>query len=157
MHRLRFFRSKSFENTHDGWMMNDIFSFKIHFWYMRISKGSQVGFGTYFGGNKLRFLHISTNSNFISWKSHQLALEGYSALHKDSTRSKDHEMWDWPHFEDHSLSCKIVLTFYFRHIWSINSGSRYCVVKAINMKTEDEHKIRFWVLYSTVLYERLFP
>jgi hypothetical protein len=74
--------------------MNYVFNFKIHFLCIRIRKGSQVGFGTYFGGNKLDFFHISTNSNFISWKSHQPALEGYSALHKDSTRCEDHEMWN---------------------------------------------------------------
>jgi hypothetical protein len=40
--------------------MNYIFSFKIHFWCIRIRKGSQVGFGTYFGGNKLGFFaHLS--------------------------------------------------------------------------------------------------
>ena len=39
-----------------------------------------------------------------STKSHQTTLEGLAALHKDSTSSEDHEMWNWPHFEDHSLS-----------------------------------------------------
>jgi hypothetical protein len=74
--------------------MNYIFNVKIHFWYIRIRKGSQVDFGTYFGGNRLDFLHISTNSNCISWKSHHSTLEGYSALHNNSTRYEDHEMRD---------------------------------------------------------------
>jgi hypothetical protein len=73
-------------------MMNYVFSFKIHFWNIRIRKGGQVGFGTYFGGNKLDFLLISANSNCISWESHQLALGGYLALHQHSTREEHHEI-----------------------------------------------------------------
>jgi hypothetical protein len=45
--------------------MNYVFSFKIHFWYIRIRKGGQVGFGTYFGGNKLDFLHISEDLKML--------------------------------------------------------------------------------------------
>jgi hypothetical protein len=42
--------------------MNYLFSFKINFW---IRKGGQVGFGTYFGGNKLDFLHISEDLKML--------------------------------------------------------------------------------------------
>jgi type 1 glutamine amidotransferase len=46
--------------------MNYIFSFKIHFWCIRIRKGSQIGFGTYFGGNRLDFFCTSQQIQIVS-------------------------------------------------------------------------------------------
>ena len=133
-------------------MLNYRVRFKIHFWCIRIRKGIQVGFGTYFGGNKLGFLYNSANLNSISWKSHQSALEGYSALHKDSTRFEDHEMWNWPHFEDYSLCFSIkfwlsIFSAYLIHAFRISK--LHC--KAIKLKVEEELRVRFWILYLTVI------
>ena len=36
-------------------MLNYRVRSKIHFWCKRVRRGTQVGFGTYFGGNKLGF------------------------------------------------------------------------------------------------------
>jgi hypothetical protein len=36
----------------------------------------------------------STDSNLSLLESHHLALGGYPALHQQSTREKDHEIWD---------------------------------------------------------------
>ena len=138
-------------------MMNYIFSFKIHFWFIRIRKGSQVDFGTYFGGNRLDFLPISTNSNLYLLEESSLSLG--RLFYTAPWLYKIWRPWNvgltsfWGSF---LIFCKLVLTFYFWHIWSIISWSRYCVVKDIKLKTEDKHKVRFWVLYATVLYERHF-
>jgi hypothetical protein len=52
-----------------------------HFWYL-------------FQRQKIRvFAHLSKFEFYLLEES-SIALEGYSALHKDSTRYEDHEIWD---------------------------------------------------------------
>ena len=155
-HRSSFFWSKSFENTHDGWMMNYIFSFKIHFWCIRIRKGSQVDFGTYFGGNRLDFLHTSTNSNLYLLEESSLSLGRLFC-----TTQWLYKIWRPWNLGLTSFSgsfcifCKLNFDFlslaYLIHAFRISK--LHC--KAIKLKIEDELRVRLWRLFSDFVLKLL--
>jgi hypothetical protein len=57
-------------------------------------RGYFKGYGQFMLNRKSGHFATSANSNFASWKSHQSALGGCASLHQQSTRERDHEIWD---------------------------------------------------------------
>jgi hypothetical protein len=96
------------------------------------------------------FWHTSANSNFTSWKSHQLALGGCSALHQQSTERNmgfDLILGSIPLL----LQLNFDLLFLVYLILVFRILELFC--NAIKLRIEDELGVRFWVLHAATVRE----